>query len=256
MHHDSKKTPVIRHSIDDSREYNTVMHQDVARELNGDSNMIKAYNYMLTYFNTKKAEGFNLNGLLIEVKRKVTFVCITLDKEDDEQQTFETINSIGVPLTTGELLKNFLYESKDEIAYKQNWYPIFDTDDAASFWDQSDTKRSQKVDPKDKLIEIFLYAYVRIKMWDFDLNDKQKKDFVKTSNVFSTCKAFHEVFGASKQDIANEIVEYAKLYKEYLSPDILDERIPSYDGIKRLACFICFKECHRSAGTKQDFWLS
>lgn len=236
LHHDTSKTPVIRHSIDDRREFNTVMHQDVARELPGDSNMIKAYNYMLNYFNTKRDEGVNLNNLLIEVKRKVTFVCITLDREDDEQQTFETINSIGVPLTTGELLKNFLYESKDEDAYKQNWRPVFDADDAASFWDQSDTKRSQKVDPKDKLIEIFLYAYVRIKMWDFTLTDKQRKDFVKTSNVFSTCKAFHEVFGAEKQDIANEIVEYARLYKEHLSPDILDERIPSYGGIKRLAC--------------------
>ena len=236
LHHDTSKTPVIRHSIDDRREFNTVMHQDVARELPGDSNMIKAYNYMLNYFNTKRDEGVNLNNLLIEVKRKVTFVCITLDKEDDEQQTFETINSIGVPLTTGELLKNFLYESKDEDAYKQNWYPVFDTDDAASFWDQSDTKRSQKVDSKDKLIEIFLYAYVRIKMWDFKLTERQKKDFVKTSNVFSTCKTFHEVFGAAKQDIANEIVDYAKLYKEHLSPDILDERIPSYGGIKRLAC--------------------
>ena len=236
LHHDTLKTPVIRHSIDDRKEFNEVMRQEVAKEMSGESNMIKAYNFMLNYFLTKKDEGLDLNTLLREVKKKVTFVCITLDKEDDEQQTFETINSLGVPLTTGELLKNFLYESTDENAYKQYWYSIFDTEEAASFWDQSDTKRSQKVDPKDKLIEIFLYAYVRIKMWDFKLTDIQKRDFVKTSNVFSTCKAFHEIFGVPKQDIANEIVEYAKLYKEHLTPDILDERIPSYDGIKRLAC--------------------
>ena len=233
---DPSKKPVIRHSIDDSREFNTVMHQDVARELQGDSKMIKAYIYILNYFNTREAEGLRLNDLLREVKRKITFVCITLDKDDDEQQTFETINSIGVPLTTGELLKNFLYESQDERAYKDDWYPVFDTDEASSFWNQSDTKRSQKVDPKDKLIEIFLFAYVRIKMWDFPLSEKQKRDFVKTSNVFSTFKAFHEVFGADKQQIAKEIVEYAKLYKEHLSPEILDERIPSHGGIKRLAC--------------------
>lgn len=233
---DPSRKPVIRHSIDDSREFNTVMHQDVARELQGDSKMIKAYNYILNYFNTREAEGLRLNDLLREVKRKITFVCITLDKDDDEQQTFETINSIGVPLTTGELLKNFLYESQDERAYKEDWYPVFDTDEASSFWNQSDTKRSQKVDPKDKLIEIFLFAYVRIKMWDFPLSEKQKRDFVKTSNVFSTFKAFHEVFGADKQQIAKEIVEYAKLYKEHLSPEILDERIPSHGGIKRLAC--------------------
>ena len=238
LHDDSSKSPVIRHSIDDRREFNIVMHQDTPQSLQGNSRMIEAYNHMLNYFKSRQAAGLNLLDLLQEVKQKVTFVCITLDKEDNEQQTFETINSIGVPLTTGELLKNFLYESQDENEYKQNWYPVFDTADAAAFWDQSDTKRSQKNDPKDKLIEIFLYAYVRIKMWDFPLTEQHKKDFVKTSNVFSTCKAFHEVFGANKQDIANEIVEYARLYKQFLTPDVLDERIPSYWGVNRIACLV------------------
>ena len=74
LHHDSLKTPVIRHSIDDRREFNDVMKQDVAREMTGDSNMIKAYNYMLNYFNTRKNKGLSLSKLLSEVKKKITFV--------------------------------------------------------------------------------------------------------------------------------------------------------------------------------------
>ena len=35
LHDDSSKTPVIRHSIDDRREFNTVMHQDTPQGLQG-----------------------------------------------------------------------------------------------------------------------------------------------------------------------------------------------------------------------------
>lgn len=239
LHNDSLKTPVIRHSIDDKKEYENIMKQDVAREMTGDSKMIKAYNYMLKYFNTKK-DKLNLNDLLIEVKRKVTFVCITLDKEDDEQQIFDTINSLGVPLRTDELLKNFLYEAKDEQAYLNNWRKVFDTDEASKFWETDAAKNRQEKSKKNITIERFFHAFVRIKMWDFKdkLSDSQRKSFVKMENTFATCKSFCNDFGVDKQALANEIIEYAKLFKEHLSDSVLDIRVPQHSGIKRLACFI------------------
>ena len=42
LHHDSVKSPVIRHSIDDKREYEVVMHQDTPKEITGNSLMIQA----------------------------------------------------------------------------------------------------------------------------------------------------------------------------------------------------------------------
>lgn len=38
------------------------------------------------------------------------FVRIDLDADEDEQQIFDTINSLGVNLTTSELLKNFFQQ--------------------------------------------------------------------------------------------------------------------------------------------------
>jgi hypothetical protein len=77
-------------------------------------------------------------------------------------------------------------------------------------------------------------------MWDFkdQLTESQKKSFVKMENTFATCKSFCNDFGVDKQELANEIIEYAKLFKEHLSDSVLDIRVPQHAGIKRLACFI------------------
>ena len=42
------------------------------------------------------------------------FVRIDLNADEDEQQIFNTINSLGVNLTTSELLKNYFF-SRDTI---------------------------------------------------------------------------------------------------------------------------------------------
>ena len=47
------------------------------------------------------------------------FVRIDLDADEDEQQIFDTINSLGVNLTTSELLKNyfFIFTFSQEIGF-------------------------------------------------------------------------------------------------------------------------------------------
>lgn len=48
-----------------------------------------------------------------KVMELIYFVKIELEAEDDEQEIFETINSLGVDLTSGELLKNELFSRED-----------------------------------------------------------------------------------------------------------------------------------------------
>jgi hypothetical protein len=77
-------------------------------------------------------------------------------------------------------------------------------------------------------------------MWDF--NDRmtavQKKNFVKQQFVLDACKSFVNQFGMDRQALANEIIDYAMLYKENFDEKVLDERIPSYPCLKRLVCLI------------------
>ena len=237
---DDLKSPVIIHSCEDMPQFCSIMHLDTPLEISGDSNIVRAYNFFRQYLEERRNAGVNLNDLLNTVNACVTFVSISLTRDDDEQQIFDTINSLGVPLTTGELMKNFLYEANDEAAYRDSWRPMFDTDDARRFW-ESDSSSSRQSKSKDNTtIERFFHAFVRIKMWDFKdmLTEVQRKNFVKTENVFVTCKAFVEEFGMSKQDLAKEILEYAQLFKTHLNDEILDMRIPQHAGIKRIACLV------------------
>lgn len=235
------KDPIIIHSSEDRHDFEKIMHLNTPQILGGNNNIIAAYDYFRSYLQELKVKGeVSLNALLNMVNSNVTFVSISLDYKDDEQQIFDTINSLGVPLTTDELLKNFLYEEKDEQAYRDNWRVMFDTNEASDFWGTDAAKSRQAKTNATKTIERFLHAFVRIKMWDFkdQMDEMQRKSYVKSENVFSTCKAFVEVFNTKKQDLANEIIAYAKLYKEHLGDKILNVRIPQHSGIKRLSCLI------------------
>lgn len=249
MQINKKRIPVIEHSREDRPLFVEVMNQEIPKEItNLKGNIVDAYNYFLKRMLPKKDCSNWLRDLINRINAQIQFVAIALSIDDDEQQIFDTINSLGVPLTTCDLVKNFLYGPADEQAYRDCWHKVFEsTDDARKFWD-TDASKSRQEKTKDNItIERFFHAFVRIKMWDFkdQLSEVQRKDFVKMSNVFSTCKDFVEKFeldktiSEKKQALANEIIEYARLFKENLGVEILDdENIPMYGCIKRISCFI------------------
>lgn len=234
------REPVIAHGCEDAQDFRKIMHLETPQEhIEGAGNIIDAYNFFREYLEKAKSQ-ISLEDLLNTVNSSVTFVGINLTREDNEQRIFDTINSLGVPLTTGELMKNFLYEAEDEDVYNRTWKLVFDTDEARTFWESGAAKSRQEKSKDNTIIERFFHAFVRIKMWDFkdQLTESQRKNFVKISNVFETCKAFVEKFGMNKQELAQEILTYAQLYREHLSEDILDTRIPKHGGIKRISCLI------------------
>ena len=237
---DDTKSPVIIHSCEDMPQFSSIMHLDTPLEISGNSNIVRAYNFFRTYLDERQSVGVSLGALLNTVNACITFVVISLSQDDDEQQIFDTINSLGVPLTTGELMKNFLYEANDEMAYRNSWRSMFDTDEARKFWDADASSAHHSKSKDNATIERFFHAFVRLKMWDFKdrLTEVQRKNFVKAENIFSTCKSFVGEFGMDKQQLAKEILEYAQLFRANLNEDILDTRIPQHSGIKRISCLI------------------
>jgi hypothetical protein len=233
---------VLYHNHEDSAAFNTIMSLDVSQRFHrDDSNIYRAYNFFQNYLSSSKERGVNLKILRNRIIARVKFVVIKLNAaNDDEQKIFDTINSLGVPLTTGELMKNFLYKENDEDLYFETWRNVFDTDDRLEFWNADKSKSRQAKNPKNSNIEVFFHAFVRVKMWDFKdkLTTNQRKTFVKSENVFSTCKSFVEIFGMDRLDLANEIIEYAELFREYFDNKILNQTIPTYPCIDRIACFI------------------
>lgn len=217
-------TPAISHSRLDSAAFNQVMELSNETILPGESQILKAYNYFKENINP---EDFNINVLM----NCLNFVVIDLDEKDDEQQIFDTINSLGVRLTTGELLKNYFFQRENYDHYEKDWKPVFESDDECiHFWSKGVTAgRIKKAN-----VESFLYAYLQVRMHDpaLGVTSADKLIFRRTDGLFNNFKKFEGYIG--RDTLIKDIAEYAKLYKEYLNPAIDEVTISGAPSLERI----------------------
>lgn len=234
---DVAPTPKLIHSMNDRGAYRDIILDGRTAFSNYISDkIIRAYEYFQKQFRDRNNQ--NLIDVLQAIYSKITFVVVSLNQNDDEQRIFDTINSLGLKLTIDELMKNFLYQRENEDEYRRNWMPIFDTfddNDRRTFWDDNDAATSQSARDNNTVIYNFFFDFVRIKMWDYALSPRHRSQFVKKDCVLDACKAFVEDYGADKQELANEIIEYAKLYKKYFDKNKLNAPIPRMASIERIA---------------------
>lgn len=205
-----------------------------------DSQINKAY----AYFRKKLREIFvdrenKENGKRIIdfdiIFMLLNFVVIRLDESDDEQQIFDTINSLGVKLTTGELLKNYLFSAQQVGDYEKVWKPIFENDnETISFWNsQMSTGRNLK-----KTIDVFLFYFLQIKAQEPNLKI-DRKQARRMDNLFFNLKEIIEVNHLDKEMFVLEISEYAKLFMDCFRRGEEEEYdVPSSFGIERISFII------------------
>lgn len=220
----------IRHNMFDKNVFETIVIQPELKALEENNGLARAYNFFLERVDPEK---LNLETILAHI----SFVGIDLNNEDDEQVIFDTINSIGVTLTTGELLKNYLFTQESIDKYEAKWKPVFEADEETiKYWD-APTTQGRLV---RKNLETFLYAYLHVKINDyaFNLNSTQKERFRSANDLFSQYKDFISISNIDKDLLVDDLTAYAKLYREFLSPKILDEEIPDTYGIERLNLII------------------
>lgn len=139
-------------------------------------------------------------GILLE---RLPVIHMALSKDDDVQQIFDTINSLGVRLTIAELLKNHLYSDKlVATKYNEYWDDVFETDeDAINFWNES--KTSGRV--RRTTIELFLYSYLVI----------IKEGTVKMESLFKEFKDYiKDKTSQEKIEFAKNLSEYGQLYTQ------------------------------------------
>lgn len=239
--------PILEHNSDDTAPFREVLRREIFSEINKpNSNIEEAHNFFVKHLDEKYGDDTEKIGRLCRtIEQRVNFVGIKLEVgENNEQQIFDTINNLGVDLDTAELLKNFLFiHQEDEQRYRREggWKSMFDSDDALKFWKRDTEKSRQNVKKENKNIEQFLNAYVRIKMYgDYKerFTEQRRKTLAKLANTYDACKDFVEVCGVSRQDLADEIIEYARLFKEHFVMDKLDEPIESYHCIGRIIYII------------------
>jgi uncharacterized protein with ParB-like and HNH nuclease domain len=121
-----------------------VYFQDIILSENNNENLEPAKNKIVDayfYFKGKIQTDIKLTDIrdvVTIVLERLPVIHMALSKGDDVQQIFDTINSLGVKLTTGELLKNFLFSFKTlEPKYEEYWQSVFEADEeAVLFWDR------------------------------------------------------------------------------------------------------------------------
>jgi hypothetical protein len=194
----------VYHSKVDRQYFNKVMTNNVNGTKSGLSNVIDCYTYFkekASLLSTEDREKY-----LTIVLDKTPVISMMLSQEDDEQEIFDTINSLGVRLTTGELLKNFIFKENElESEYETYWQSVFeDNEDAIKFWNRP--KTSGRIVRTN--IEVCLYCFLVIK----------RLGIVQLEKLFMEYKSWlKDKSAAEKLAILAELKEYAAIYRQFPS---------------------------------------
>lgn len=236
--------PILITNYNDQYMYNEIVNRDsISREpIVKDNRLAEAF----AYFAGRIIDARNpVDGsapitpvaLLQAVINNVRLVAIEVQEGENAQKIFETINCAGIKLTTGEMLKNFLFSEDRRDDYERTWKPVFENLNR-SYWEgEMVNGRIQ-----DSHIENFFYRYMLIKMQEpaikSGLTVNETKAFRQKDGLFEKFRHMINKFGITKESAINDIVDYARLYLNTFKKDILDDAAVRYGGIERLVYFM------------------
>lgn len=191
------------------------------------SRIIEAFNFFVENLDETK-----LNIMTIMVNTQ--FVKIELTKDEDEQQIFDTINSLGVNLTTSELLKNYFFSRETIREYESNWVSVFEKDDdTKSYWDtELETGRIKRA-----MIDIFFDAYFQLFVQDkkYNISNEDKLMYARLDHLSQSYQHFVNTYcGGNKDVVLREMRDYATCFMETFKLDQCERSIPSDFGIERI----------------------
>lgn len=224
------KSLALQHNYNDTRAFEKVLGFTEEQELDGSANNIFAvYEYFRQHIDLNKIDEQ-------AIKNNIMFVGIDLGESDDEQQIFDTINSLSVRLTTAELLKNFFFDRKEDVEkFRKYWQAVFEGEMNTRFWDYEFTV----VNASRAIIDIFFYAYLQIKVQDSSLNvsSADKLAFSRMGSVFQSYKKIIEIYQLDKSEMFEEIHAYATLFRRYFDYTC-SQVIPQTDDVQRMNTII------------------
>lgn len=221
----------LRHGKYDRQDFEKVVSATGCEPLEGSSAIVLAYNYFLKNIDPEKVDRNT-------IKSNVQFVCIDLTEGEDEQQIFDTINSLGVRLTTAELLKNYFFNRENEQAFKECWEDVFEpTAEKREYWEQEIvTGRIKRT-----LVDLFFDAFLQILVQDKrrGVTTEDKLFYSRTSNLFQSYKDFIGRYcNGDKVEIISSMKAYAEAFESTFDPGYCDADIPSAPGVERLNVLI------------------
>ena len=221
----------LQHGKNDSEAFKCVMDQTNAVPIidnRSSSPIVQAFNYFAS-----QLQMSTLNDYMTVISN-VQFVRIDLGPTDDEQQIFDSLNSLGVRLTTSELLKNYFFSRNNITAYQNIWESVFEANESAkAYWDTE--IEAGRV--KRPLIDIFFDAYFQqfIQKKKYNISVDDKLIYARTDQLANSYQSFVNTYcGGNKNTILDTLKDYATLFQQTFKSDFCSTTIPSDFGIERL----------------------
>ena len=211
--HDSRGNayPRIVPSSYDKKYYDAILTGQPVQGASGDEHrIVRAYRFFMSRLKDLGDERLDLLRLVL--LERIPAICMMLSQDDDEQEIFDTINALGVRLTTGELLKNFVFKEKTiQPHYDTLWRSVFEaSDDQVEFW--AAEKTAGRIIRTN--IEVLLYCYLIIKTG----SDVRLESLFKEYKKWLGGKSFGEM-----QSFLKELRQYAEIYLTFPSGDDLNQ---------------------------------
>ena len=144
-----------------------------------------------------RKSGYSIQQIIGAIN-KLYVVYIQLDKDDNAQQIFESINSTGETLKASDLIRNFILMNKEDktqtLYYNRYWTPI------ENYLENDSSK-----------LEEFFRFYISLKRYDLISKNDLYEEFIKYWNERLADSNTEEI-------LLSEILKYSKYYSQlYLS---------------------------------------
>ena len=239
---DNEPEPILMPNYTDKVIYHSILQKEILKSTTQSENkMAQAFAYFAKRIvdsrDVAREDHVSLKMLYDAFTKKVRMVVIEVSAEEDAQKIFETINCTGIKLTTGEMLKNYLFDDNCVEEYEKIWRPVFEVNHQ-NYWESAITKGRQS----DSHIENFFYHYMLIKVLQPEIKEKlsatERKNYRKKSGLYEKFCNLIQKCKIAKEDEVKDIVKFATLYVNTFKADTLEECAPSCFGVRRLAYFM------------------
>lgn len=224
----------FRHGRNDIDAFEKVMNTKEATIIDNpapSSRIIAAFNYFVEHMDESKLS-------IMTILSNIQFVRIDLGVNEDEQQIFDTINSLGVNLTTSELLKNYFFSRQTVKEYENIWAAVFEKDDdTKAYWDTAiETGRMKRA-----MIDIFFDSYFQIFIQDkrYNISNNDKLMYARVDMLAQSYQHFITTYcSGNKNVVLSQLKEYALCFMENFRPEQCAMGIPGTFGIERINVMI------------------
>lgn len=231
--------PILVPNHNDMATYTQLINADVLnRDAINDTNMAQAFAYFANrIYKSRNGEDEDYRvtpeNLYNTVITYVRLVCIEVERDENAQKIFETINCTGIKLTTGEMLKNYLYDETRIEEYERTWKKVFEGKNLSYWNDDIVLGRLES-----NHIKNFFYRYMLIKMQEPEIKKNltatEIKSYRKQDGLFEKFKSLIEKNNLSIDSMIEDVIDCAKLYMETFKKDALDDALTRFPGIERL----------------------